>query len=347
MTTPNSYQSAREQARSDRGGTRPPDALAPDRTHSTPRMVIRGERPLPDTSNDASNPKAALIDWLNCTFPLQNHPSEISKFLDGWASIVGSCFKGRTCLNRGHAGWTDAYNLGSTNSIFAIGGQRGTAFLSLDGSSCALIPQDAWESVLHYLSAEYGARITRIDLAHDDFMGTHSVDWAVKQYRAGGFSSGGRKPSVMQHGDWIGENRRGRTLNVGTRRNGKTLRVYEKGKQLGDPSSEWVRWELELHNTDRDIPWDVLITPGNYLSGAYPSTGWISDNASRIKTRRKADSISEAVLTESLRQSYGSHLNYLKEKYGCERSIFKKILRDGVPKRLRTGPVMKLPQSGK
>jgi len=310
-------------------------------------MVIRGERPLPDTSNESSNPNSALIDWFNCTFPLQNHSSEILKFLKGWASIVGQSFKGQISLNRGHAGWTEAYNLGSTSTVFAIGGQRGTAFLSLDGSSCALIPQDAWESILHYLNAEYSARITRVDLAHDDFMGTYSVDWAVKQYRTGGFSAGGRKPSVMQHGDWIAENRRGRTFYVGTRRNGKLLRVYEKGKQLGDPSSPWVRWELELHNTDRDIPWDVLLMPGNYLSGAYPSTRWISEEASRIKTRQKADAISEAVLTDSLRQSYGTHLNYLKEKYGCERSIINKLLRDGVPKRLRSGPVMKLPQNGK
>jgi DNA relaxase NicK len=48
---------------------------------------------------------------------------------------------------------------------------------------------------------------------------------------------------------------------VGKRKNGKLLRVYEKGKQLGDESSPWVRWELELHNRDRVIPWEVLLEP--------------------------------------------------------------------------------------
>ncbi len=50
------------------------------------------------------------------------------------------------------------------------------------------------------------------------------------------------------------------------------MRIYEKGKQLGDPESPWVRWELELHNTDREIPFDVLLQPGRYVAGAYPAT---------------------------------------------------------------------------
>lgn len=43
---------------------------------------------------------------------------------------------------------------------------------------------------------------------------------------------------------------RGRTFYVGRRENGKLLRVYEKGKQLGAENSPWVRIELELHNKD-------------------------------------------------------------------------------------------------
>ena len=50
--------------------------------------------------------------------------------------------------------------------------------------------------------------------------------------------------------------------------NGKLMRIYEKGKQLGDATSPWVRWELELHNKSRVIPFDVLTAPGQYVAGA-------------------------------------------------------------------------------
>ena len=60
------------------------------------------------------------------------------------------------------------------------------------------------------------------------------------------------------------------------------MRVYEKGKQLGDTSSPWVRWELELHNRDRIIPWDVLLEPGKYLAAAYPCMDWVSAGMMKI-----------------------------------------------------------------
>ena len=85
--------------------------------------------------------------------------------------------------------------------------------------------------------------------------------------------SGRREPSLR--GGW--------SLWLG----GRLLRIYEKGKQLGDPLSPWVRWELELHNKDRTIPLDVLIRPGHYLAGGYPCLSWICESQDRIKTTRK------------------------------------------------------------
>ena len=45
---------------------------------------------------------------------------------------------------------------------------------------------------------------------------------------------------------------------------------YEKGKQLGDKDSPWVRLELRQRNKDYIIPFDVLLHPGDYLCTAYP-----------------------------------------------------------------------------
>ena len=45
-------------------------------------------------------------------------------------------------------------------------------------------------------------------------------------------------------GDWWGGNK-GRTVYIGARENGELARIYEKGKQQGDPASAWTRIELE------------------------------------------------------------------------------------------------------
>lgn len=94
-------------------------------------------------------------------------------------------------------------------------------------------------------------------------------------HAAGGFNgSHGRlpKPKLLDDFD-TGD---GKTFYVGQRKNDKLLRVYEKGKQLGDPNSPWVRWELELHNAAYVIHPVTILYPGLYLAGAYPCLNWIS-----------------------------------------------------------------------
>jgi phage replication initiation protein len=180
-----------------------------------------------------------------------------------------------TECGRGLHGWKQSFDLGETGAKLAIGGQNSTVFLSLPGEACTLIPLETWPILSTFLSTRYNAHITRWDGAVDDYEGHHSVDWSVKQYMDNQFNAGGNKPSCNQQGNWIDPDGSGRTFYVGKRKNGKLIRIYEKGKQLGDPNSPWVRWEVELHNKQRVIPWDVLINPGPYVAGAYPCTQWV------------------------------------------------------------------------
>lgn len=95
-------------------------------------------------------------------------------------------------------------------------------------------------------------KISRIDLAHDDFKGEYSsFDWANEQESNDMFllPKTRNRPACtiageFKHGD---PQNKGLTLYVGSRKNGKVIRCYEKGKQLGDKSSPWFRSELEIH----------------------------------------------------------------------------------------------------
>lgn len=314
--------------------------------NSLPREVIRGEsfstpfnkppfflaEPFLPRKETLGN--AAITDWLNCTFPLQDSTLEIDGFISGLVPFVGDSFMPFYELGHGLNGWHRSFKLGNSGGRFAIGGQNGTAFLSLSGEACTLIKISQWPSLVHYLSKQYNARITRWDGAVDDYEGIHSVDLALKMYNFGEFNAGGNKPTMKQHGNFVEPDGTGRTIYIGKRANGKLLRIYEKGKQLGNTESPWVRWELELHNQDRIIPWDVLINPGQYVAGSYKCMSWVHSKANRIQTVKNTAQIGYEKLTDCARSAYGKLINVMLEQEGSAEKVIEKLIRDGIPKRL-------------
>jgi phage replication initiation protein len=216
--------------------------------------------------------------------------------------------------------------------LFAVGGNANTAFLSIPGDGCALVP--GWLELASLLRDGLGARLTRLDLAHDDFEGLHSVDAMVECYRRGEFRAGGRSPSCKQMGNWLFPDGTGRTFYVGERRNGKLFRAYEKGKMLGDCASPWVRHEVQFGNRDRVIPWEAVVEPGRYLAGAYPALVFIAKDASRIATLRRTDAISYKRLVHHAAVAYGPLLNVMREREGSDEAVVQKLKRPGAPRRL-------------
>ncbi len=329
---------------------------------AAPRLVIRGESlPLPASHTSDSperfeglaifpgrhgqakfvfipqpkpdgQPDAAITDYLNCTFPFEVGAPGLADWFTELRAVLGDAFGPVDTRHGGLHGYRHSYRLGDSSALFAHGGQRGTALLSLPGEACALITD--WPRLVHWLRDELGARITRWDGAADDHAGVHSVDWAVEQYHAGQFGSGGNLPSCSVNGNWHAPDGRGRTFYVGRREHGKLLRVYEKGRQLGDPASPWVRWEIELHNKDRRIPWEVLLEPGRYVAGAYPALSWVQETASRIGTTQQAVDIGYARLLHSARQSYGKFINLMLEVEGSAEAVIDKLRQPGMPTRL-------------
>jgi phage replication initiation protein len=186
-----------------------------------------------------------------------------------------------------------------------------------------------------FLREDLQARITRIDLAHDDYEGTHSVNDAVQMYEEGRFNCGGRQPKMNQAGNWLHPDGGGRTFYIGARQNGKQLRVYEKGMQLGKRFDPWVRWEAELHNnTDRVIPWEAALEPGRYLAGSYPALSFVSQDACRIRTLRKTDAISLERLIHHAKLGYGQLIGLLQDRLEDTSAVIARLSRPGTPERL-------------
>ena len=155
-------------------------------------------------------------------------------------------------------------------------------------------------------------------------------------YQEGLFTNGGRKPLMDQRGNWIEPDGRGRTLYIGSSENGKLTRVYEKGMQLGIPYHQWVRWETQLGNRDREIPWEAVLEPGKYLAGCYPKAmGWISEEQSRIRTIQKTAEAGYDSLTHWLSVAYGKQINVMMDKEGSAEKVIELIRRSGLPTRLQ------------
>lgn len=314
----------------------------------SPHIVIRGETsPHKYRNNNENNTcrhsiiqpdeQIAHIDWLAFTLtPMQEISDEPIPWLrDHLVSVFGLPDISITSTGKGWNGYSTRFNIGENAEygLIAYGGakQRGTLHVELNASACAFVPD--WQLIQKWGETN-DAKITRVDLAHDDIEGkTASIAIARAWHDAGEFTTSGRPPEAHLHDD-LGSGK-GKTLYIGNRANGKLLRVYEKGRQLGDPSSPWVRVELELRNKSRVIPWDVLTMPATYLAGGYPCLAFLSIVQNKIRTISKAVRITLDSILHHLRTVGGKGINVLMQENGEKAEVLiNAIRRDGIPRRL-------------
>lgn len=286
-------------------------------------------------SSENLHPYAAITDYLNCTFKFDQESESLPDLFQDILTVFGPKFF--PIIERGHGiyRYQKSFNLGESSALLAIGGQAGTVLISIPGEACSLL-HNKWGEVVEFLDLKLKAKITRWDGAVDDYSGSHPVDWAVEQYHLGNFVTGGNKPKCKNAGNWSDHQGEGRTFYVGKRQNGKLIRIYEKGMQLGTKWHPWVRWEVELHNRDRVVPWDVLINPAHYFVGCYPKLlDWVQTEMIPIRTIQKQLQMGYDHLTNCAKNSYGRHVKTMLEVERDPKIVVEKLMRAGTPKRLR------------
>jgi phage replication initiation protein len=301
-----------------------------------PRAVTRGE-----STKQAQRVK---VDWLNCTF----EPGGMT--ISGLVGFLGNVTGLPVVGNENRAGLFGfehrvdlrAY-VGAVMAdigCIAYGGesQRGRWLLQLTGKGCGLVKD--WESLQELLEG-LGATITRVDLAADFLDGEHTVDDAVVMHRNGEFNLSGRPPSTSVAGDWL-ECMRGRTLYVGKTGNGKQLCVYEKGKQLGDLDSSWVRFELRLGNRDRVIPFDTLTQGDKFFAGAYPALAALLQEAGEaIPTTQTEAATTLGHLLYHMKRCFGKALHQAQACTSVNNTdLVEEIRIVGIPRRVKPSGVV-------
>lgn len=325
-----------------------------------------------DNLERVKKPKdTAFIDTISFTFKSKNfykafpESTAISSGDDDYASEISKHLLrmigfGATKKNEhGRNFYKNSYDLGDGWGFIAVGGdnQRDTLQVYLSGQAC-IVALEGWELSLFDFLTAVGGKITRVDIAHDFFDGGYSVDNAYADLLAGHFKDkySPKNPMATKGGCWdfeaLGLENKGRTLYVGNRKS-KIIRIYEKGLQLTanlknadnfESFKNWVRVELELHSSEREIPLDVLLNSAQYLAGSAPALAFISEKQERIKVKKRTFKAQVENIKQNIKKQFGKGLNLLNDLFclddDCEQSpelvvkLFNSLLRDGYPKSL-------------
>lgn len=317
----------------------------------SPRTVIRGESG--QTGNVERAQRLAIIDWLRFTFrptgSVSQSLEQMAKYFRLWFPVPVNLVPSQ----KGMFGYESSYDLMVWRdaefvriATVAMGGSStgNTMMVDLTGKGCSLVT--CWQSVFATLQ-DLDARITRVDTALD-LMEGFTLDQFDDLYLAGEFNCGGRIPTrrYVEGGHSGDLHALGRTLYLGKKTNGKELCIYEKGKQLGDPTSEWLRIEIRFGNRDRVIPHDVVLNPTTYFAGAFVA---LEDLVESIKTKIKTDQKDVAIeeraivlkrLTHYLVAAYGKTIYQLAHELGMDHKALYELLHvPGVPHRLEKSVV--------
>lgn len=307
-----------------------------DRVNPVPymHMVMTSRGPRPVQCRLPADNEIAVVDWVNFTDTVETMgirfldedliidekernfqiALEIDKHID-YIFGLQLTFADKGMKNR----YQSSFEIGDKCGFVCVGGQRNTYLVMLTGRGCAMATE-GWERRLYTFlnnTAKRG-KITRIDLAHDDFDGTKiNVDWGNMQDGLGGFQNGNRPPNIEFKGNWKRPTGRGRTLNIGSRESGKYLRLYEKGRAEGDPDDNWQRAEVEFKAKDRVLPYDMLLAPSEYFIAAYPCFLSLAEDKqpARIQTMVKSAQINAKAALEIIKHQYGKYINIFKQVF--------------------------------
>lgn len=292
-----------------------------------------------------------FIDWLSITFhqdtllrysgcPLVSDAEYMYTLSRKLEEILGFGIT-RKCKSKGNKFYESMYRLGSDDVDYGevhFGGQRDTVLIELKGVGCNLA-NAGWEARMkQFLDEAVRPRITRVDLALDFFDGSYTPEQALLDHDNGYFDNHNMRPKSETVGSaWRKEDGTGKTFYVGRKKNSRFVRIYEKGRQLGDKESPWVRFEIQFNHGDIEIPFDILKDEGGYFCGAFPICRTFRNMPSekRFELREKSLNLTFGHKLKHARNAVGKLVNFMSDLGFSSDEIVKHLKAEsGYPKGL-------------
>lgn len=314
--------------------------MAADRTFPRSEPAGRLVGPESNTGQKGSQLAAPIIDWCSVTFP----PFTLKNLgLSSYHELLAECFgtSGKVVLGvieekRWNFFPWSAVMVDETGTLCGRLGlsEAGDVHISLTGQGCKHVA--SWARARACIEKAKG-RLTRVDIAVDDFAGTDiNVATFVELVKADAFTSRGRPPTCQLVDDF--DSGKGKTLYIG-QRGYKQLVIYEKGRQLGDPESGYCRAELRLYNKHHVINPAALTEPGIFFAGAYDVLhSFVHGEVAKLDAKERRDNPSAVAMVASLKRQSGSSIGLLIEAFGEDAItvICEQIARPGRPGRFKS-----------
>lgn len=250
-------------------------------------------------------------------------------------------------------GYTKCWDILIDNTVIglcATGGTAGSCYISFTGKGCALVNMQKLQGMLRVLPE---VKITRVDVALDDYKGLTGYAQSVEAYQDQQFLLRGKNPDCDIHASGGKLNDKkieffgGRTFVVGSRQSGKLYRGYEKGRQQGQTDSKWFRHEIELRSANREIPLHILTEPDRFFIGFYPYmetvymriTGdLIASEVAKCRKKKRFSTVAKIVFQDCIdnaRLVSGGLVNVMRDIGMSDTQIIEHLIRDSIPIKLR------------
>ncbi len=297
----------------------------------SPHYVIRGE-----STNNYSNidheSQLTFIDYIAFTVRHVERSETAFPLQDVILNLFCIPIESLTPIGKGRYGYTNSIGFGSYgNMLFGGASQRNTIHVQISGTGCKLVRD--WLAVYTWGESN-NVKLRRLDIAHDDHDGIEiDIARAINWYDKGLFGDRGRPPKRQLFDDF--NDGSGKTFYVGARGNSRFVRIYEKGKQLGDPESKWCRAEIEFKAVDQIIPWSAVVDSDPFFAGAYKALSFLTTRQDKFERIRREEAIAFEQALHWARQHVGQFINLLCLKHDNDsEKVVADLRRDGIPKKL-------------
>lgn len=258
----------------------------------------RSEAPRICNTGGIEGGRHCIIDWVTFTLkePFlhllgnQNYSGDIKDSVGLISSALIWIFGFGVTANchKGKFGYRETWSCGEDESRYALvmlGNDAMTLTVEVYGSGLQ-VAADGWEERLYFFLKTLDGKLNRVDIAKDFMNGEINPRMMVNVWKNGGFDTRGKRPLIEQVGkDWLNRTGTGCTLYIGNRKSSyRFTRIYEKGKQLGDKSSKWTRFEVEFKPQRRyPLPLELLVNADKYFVGSYPIVKDLLRNVEPLK----------------------------------------------------------------
>lgn len=210
----------------------------------SPRTLIGGQA----VHNDITS--KSLVDWLQVTFTGEKTWSEILHIL-GLSKVEFMKFE------TGYYGYPNMYGMGNINIMYRD--NLAEYHIQMTGQGCRMFEQvseKSWVQLLSYIQDDPNAKLTRIDLAIDDFKGMFTIPTIRRKIKRGELVSKFTKAKAIEEfrlmTDELGNSPvTGDGVRFGSDSSRLVIRMYDKLLERQNQGfdvtvNKWVRVELQL-----------------------------------------------------------------------------------------------------